>query len=131
MINNVTMQGRFTKDPEIKTTQSGVTYANFTLAWSDKYKDVEKKCFLPCRAWRGTAEFIGKYFAKGKEAVVEGQLTQQEWTDNEGNKKSMLQLDVERVHFCGGKGDGQQTSVAPNASAAPQLVPVDDEPLPF
>lgn len=62
MINSVVIQGRLARDPEIKTTQSGVAVANFTVCWSDRYKETETRLFLPCKAWRGTAEFIEKYF---------------------------------------------------------------------
>ena len=130
MVNHVIIHGRLTKDPEIKHTQSGVTYATFTLAWSEKYKEVEKLCFIPCKAWRATAEFIGKFFTKGKEAIAEGQIVQQSWTDNEGNKKSMLQLEVEKMHFCG-KKDAGETPNATDVKPPETFVPVDDEPLPF
>ena len=79
MINSVVIQGRLARDPEIKTTQSGSAVANFTVCWSDKYKETETKLFLPCKAWRGTAEFVGKYFRKGQEVAVDGRLIAEEW----------------------------------------------------
>ena len=60
MLNKVTFQGRFTADPIMKQTPSGVSYCNFDVAWSEKYKEVESTCFLKCRAWRTTAEFLPK-----------------------------------------------------------------------
>ena len=60
MENTVILQGRFVKDPEVKQTASGVSYTEFTVAWSEKYKEIETKCFLRCKAWRSTADFIGK-----------------------------------------------------------------------
>lgn len=58
MINHTAYQGRLTADPELAKTQSGVSRLDFTIAWSDKYKEIETKCFLQCKAWRSTAEFI-------------------------------------------------------------------------
>ena len=84
MINSVVIQGRLTRDPEIKTTQSGIAVANFTVCWSDKYKETETKLFIPCKAWRGTAEFVGKYFKKGQEVAVDGRLIAEEWEKKHG-----------------------------------------------
>ena len=62
MVNKLIYQGRLTADPELKRTQSDVSNMEFTIAWSEKYKESETKCFLRCKAWRNTAEFIDKYF---------------------------------------------------------------------
>ena len=58
MVNKFILQGRLTADPELKQTQSGVSCANLTIAWSEKYKETETKCFQRCKAWRSTADFI-------------------------------------------------------------------------
>ena len=133
MINKVTLQGRLTADPELKQTQSGVPNVFFTVAWSEKYKEVEKKCFLPCKAWRGTAEFLSKYFAKGQELIVAGKLSTEEWTAQDGSKRSQNVLDVEEIHFCGPRRDGasQNPGAASATSAAPQFETVSDDDLPF
>jgi len=102
MVNKVIFQGRFTADPELKTTSGGFSTMEFTLAWSEKYKEAETKCFLRCKAWRNTAEFISKYFSKGSQAVVEGQLTTEEW-EKDGQKQSRTILTVEKIHFAGSK----------------------------
>lgn len=136
-VNHLTYQGRNTKDLELKTSQSGVENLSFTLAWSEKYKEVEKKCFLPCKAFRQTAVFLDKYFHnKGSEMTVEGHLETEEWEDKDGNKKSRLVLQVEKVHFCGKKQDGAQTSPAQTTAPEPpapgaSFVEVPDEELPF
>ena len=127
MINSVVIQGRLARDPEIKNTQSGVAVANFTVCWSDRYKETETKLFVFCRAWRGTAEFIEKYFKKGQEIAVEGRLITEEW-EKDGEKKSRVVLDVRNVHFCGKREDSQGAAAEPAGS---QPVQVDDEPLPF
>ncbi len=125
MINHVTIQGRLTKDPEVKTTQSGIKFCNFTVAWSEKYKEVESKCFLNCKAWRGTAELLGKYWSKGKEILLEGRLLTEEW-EKDGQKQTRQTLDVQNIHFTG-KG-GQAAPKQDNGG----FVQVDDsEPLPF
>lgn len=103
MLNKVVLQGRFTADPEIKTTQSGVNCCNFTVAWSEKYKEIETNCFLSCRAWRQTAEFVPQYFHKGDQVVVEGRLVTQKWQDQQGQNRSMTLCEVDKVHFCGSK----------------------------
>lgn len=127
MINSVVIQGRLARDPEVKTTQSGIAVANFTVCWSDKYKETETKLFIFCRAWRSTAEFIEKYFKKGQEIAVEGRLITEEW-EKDGEKKSRVVLDVRGVHFCGKREDSQGAAAEPAGS---QPVQVDDEPLPF
>lgn len=112
MLNKVVLQGRFTADPEMKATQSGVNYCNFTVAWSEKYKEIETDCFLSCRAWRQTAEFVPKYFHKGDQVVVEGRLVTQKWQDQQGQNRSMTLCEVDKVHFCGSK-NSQGTQNAP------------------
>ena len=128
MINSVVIQGRLARDPEIKTTQSGIAVANFTVCWSDKYKETETKLFLPCKAWRGTAEFVGKYFKKGQEVAVDGRLIAEEW-EKDGEKKSRVVLDVRNVHFCGKREDSQGAAAEPAESQAVQVDCKDD--LPF
>lgn len=145
MLNKVTFQGRFTADPELKQTQSGVSFCNFDVAWSEKYKEVESTCFLKCRAWRTTAEFLPKYFHKGDQVIVEGRLITNSWTDDQGQKRSMIICDVDKCHFCGSKGGTQSAGndsattfyhVSPQNAAtgasgasvtAPQFEIVDDQ----
>lgn len=106
MVNKFILQGRLTADPEIKQTQSGVSYLNFTVAWSNKYKEIEEKCFQNCKAWRNTADFIGKYFAKGQEITVVGKVVTEQW-EKDGHKHSAQVLIADEAHFCGSKKDNQ------------------------
>lgn len=108
-VNKFILQGRLTADPEIKQTQSGVSCASFTLAWSEKYKEIETKCFQRCKAWRGTADFLGKYFAKGQELVAVGKMVTEEW-EKDGQKRSQQVLVVDEVHFSGKRQDAPQGS---------------------
>jgi len=101
VLNKVCYQGRLTKDPELKQTQSGVSKLLFTVAWSEKYKEVETKCFLLCEAWRQTAEFIDRYFHKGQEINLEGHMVTEEWKENE----QVTFLVVDKAHFCGSKAN--------------------------
>ena len=109
MLNHMILQGRLVRDSEMRTTQSGSSVVSFTVAWSEKYKENEKQLFLDCTAWSGTAELVDKYFAKGKEIAVEGKLYTEKWEDKEGNKRSSIKMNVERVHFCGSKSDGDSS----------------------
>ena len=145
MINKTILQGRLVAAPELKQTTSGVAVASLTVAWSEKYKDIETKCFLRCVAWRGTAEFLCKYFGKGQELIVEGKMATREWQDKDsGQKRNINELVVDTVHFCGSKAQNQSTTPAgaaqgetkpysPDAFAdAPQFEVIgEDDELPF
>ena len=129
-VNHLVFQGRLTKDLEKRTTQSGIDNVQFTLAWSEKYKENERKCYMRCKAWRNTATFLDRYFHdKGTEMLVEGSLETEEWTDKDGNNRSQVVLNVDKVHFCGRKQQGGQDSTAQAEPAT--SVPIDEESLPF
>lgn len=104
MINKVLIQGRLTKDPELKQTQSGVPWLTFTVAWSEKYKETESRCFLLCKAWRQNAEFISRYFRKGQEIALEGHMATEEWKEGENVTVCL----IDRAHFCGPKNSEKQ-----------------------
>ena len=127
MVNKLILQGRLVADPELRQTTSGTNVCSFRVAWSEKYKETETKLFIPCKAWRGTAEFVGKYFKKGQEVAVDGRLIAEEW-EKDGEKKSRVVLDVRNVHFCGEREDIQGAAAEPAES---QPVQVEDEGLPF
>lgn len=116
-LNHLGFQGHMVDNPQCGQTSGGTDYANFRLAWNEKYRDKETKCFLECKAFGNTAQFIGKYFTKGSEMLAEGKLITEEWTNNEGQKRSKTVLMVGTVHFCGKKAEG--TSAAEPAVPAP------------
>ena len=90
MLNHIVLMGRLTRDPELRRTGSGVAVASFTLAVDRDYaaQGAEKETdFVDIVAWRNTAEFVSKYFAKGRMAVVTGRLQIRNWQDKEGNKR--------------------------------------------
>lgn len=124
MINHTIMQGRMVADPELKETNGGTKVVNFRIAWSEKYKDKENKCFLECKAFGAQAEFICKYFRKGQEAGIEGKLNTEEWETQDGQKRSKIVLLVGGAHFCGKKKSGSDVQ--------PNMTPVDvGDGLPF
>lgn len=130
-LNRVILQGRLTTDPELRTTQSDVAVANATIAVDRNYKDKgtgEKETdFFNLTAWRGTAEFMAKYFHKGEMMVVDGTLQNSKYTDKDGNKRVSTQVIVESCFFCGsvkpketGNGEGSSRNESyqlPNISA--------------
>ncbi len=134
MLNRMAMQGRLVRDPELRHTSNDVPVCSFTVAWSEKYKETETKCFLSCTAWRGLGEMVSKYFSKGKEIIVEGKLTTRQYDDRDGNKRTATDLMVESVHFCGPKDGGGGSAPAYTAPPDGQdFVPADydDGELPF
>ena len=130
MVNRMILQGRLTKDVEIKDV-GGFSKAEFTIAWSEKYKETEKQCFLRCVAWRSTADFLSKFFTKGQEIAIEGQMVTETW-EKDGQKQSRTLCNVEKVHFCGSKG-GTTTDKAPAPSPDDFMTIPDgaEEELPF
>lgn len=123
-LNHLEYQGRMTRDVELKTTQSGIEFAGFTVAWNEKYGEKDLKCFLRCKAWRHTAKFIDKYFHdKGSELIVEGRLETEQWTDKDGVERSDTVMTVQNVHFCGSRREQR--------GDAPAAAPADDGELPF
>ena len=102
MLNNITLMGRLTRDPELRYTQNNTEVANFALA-VDRDLGEKKTDFIECVAWRKTAEFIEKHFHKGDMIAVIGRLQMREWTDKDGNKRRASEVVADNVYFCGGK----------------------------
>lgn len=103
MLNTITIMGRLTRSPELKTTPSGASVTNFTLAVDRDFKNKEtgerETDFIDCTAWRGTADFVTRYFTKGSMAVVSGRLQFREYTDKDGNKRRAAEVVAENVYF--------------------------------
>lgn len=110
MLNHIVLMGRLTRDPELRHTGSGIAVASFTLAVDHDYqsKDSGERGvdFIDIVAWRNTAEFVSKYFAKGRMAVVSGRLQIRNWTDKEGNKRRSAEVVADNVYFGDSKRDG-------------------------
>lgn len=109
MLNKVFIMGRLTRDPELRHTQSGTAVASFALAVERDFKDKttgeRTTDFIDCVAWRSTAEFVSRFFAKGRMAVVVGSLQIRDWTDKEGNKRRTAEVIAESVYFGDSKRD--------------------------
>lgn len=101
MLNQITFMGRLTKDPELRYTQSQTPVASFTVACEDDYAaNGERKVqFIDCVAWKSTAEFISKYFAKGQMIIVNGKLQFRDWTDKNNVKHRNAEILVNNVYF--------------------------------
>lgn len=123
MLNKVILMGRLTKDPELKNTQSGVPMCRFSVAverrFADKITGQRETDFLNCTAFRGTAEFLARYFSKGSMVLVEGSIQNNNYTDNNGTKRYSHNIMVDNVSFCGGKNEGN-SSQAETAQTATQ-----------
>ena len=141
MLNHITIMGRLTRDPEMRNTQSGVAVASFTLAvdrdFSGRDGGEKQTDFIDCTAWRHTAEFVSKYFSKGRMAVVSGRLQIDNYTDNDGNKRKSAKVIADNIYFGDSKKDGAtsgQSDEAASFTPAPSgsvPVEVDNSELPF
>ena len=128
MLNHITIMGRLVADPELRTTPSGVTVATVRLAVDRDFKNKQtgerETDFINVVAWRQTAEFISRYFTKGRMAVVEGRLQIRDWTDREGGKRRSAEVVADNVYFGDSKRDsggeyGGSSYGAPPAYGAP------------
>jgi single-strand DNA-binding protein len=112
MLNHIVLMGRLTRDPELRRTASGVAVASFSLAvdrdyGSNKETGEKETDFIDIVAWRSTAEFVSKYFSKGRMAVVSGRLQIRSWNDKEGNKRRSAEVVADNVYFGDSKRDSQ------------------------
>ena len=110
MLNHITIMGRLTRDAELRRTGNGVAVASFTVAVDRDYsQDGQKETdFIDCVAWRGTGEFVSRYFAKGSMIVVSGRLQIRTWTDKDGNKRKAAEVVADEVYFGEGRKDGSE-----------------------
>ena len=103
MLNRIIIMGRLVRDPELRATQSGTSVTSFTLAVDRDFKDKDSGekgvDFIDVVAWRATAEFVCKYFAKGRMAIAEGRLQIREWKDKDGNNRRTAEIVAENVYF--------------------------------
>ena len=133
MLNKIFLMGRLTRDPEMRHTGNGTAVASFSLAVDRDFKSQggEKETdFIDIVAWRNTAEFVSKYFTKGRMAVVEGRLQLRDWKDKDGNSRRSAEVVAEHVYF----GDSKQRSESDTLSASGDFreIPEDEEgELPF
>lgn len=114
-LNNITIHGRLTADPELKTTQSGISVTSFTVAVDRQYKSGEDKItdFFTVVCWRGLAEMVCKYFTKGKEILISGEMQSRKYTDKDGNNRIAWELLANSIDFCGSKSETAQKPSEP------------------
>lgn len=126
MLNTAILMGRLTADPELKTTNSGLSVTSFCVAVDRRYqKDGEKQAdFINVTAWRQNAEFICKYFRKGQMIAVQGSIQTRNYEDKNGNKRTAVEIVADNVSFCGSKSESETT--AQNTPRPSVNVPVDD-----
>lgn len=113
MLNCAIIMGRLTADPELKTTQSGISVTSFSVAVDRSYtpKGQEKQTdFINVVAWRQTAEFVTRYFHKGSMIAIEGSIQTRKYQDRNGNNRTAVEIVANNVSFCGSKAESGTTS---------------------
>ena len=135
MLNTITVQGKMTRNAEVKTTPSGKTVTVFCVACQRNYKNTEGKYeadFIDCVAHEKTGEFICKYFSKGSDIIVSGELTTRVYDDMNGVKHKVASIVVSKAFFVGGSNQNQNATqnTAPNSPSEPSE-PSGDVSLPF
>lgn len=148
MLNHIVIMGRLTRDPELRYTQSQIPVASFTLAvdrdLSGRDGGERQTDFVDCVAWRGSAEFVSRYFSKGSMAVVSGRLQIRDWTDREGGKRRSAEVVADNIYFGESRRRDSDTGSsahsaysydtgrsASSAPAAPSFVELDEDDIPF
>ena len=133
MLNIAVIMGRLTAEPELKTTQNGISVCSFTVAVERNYSNGGERQtdFINCVAWRQTAEFISRYFHKGSMIAINGSIQQRQYTDKNGNKRNAFEILVDNANFCGSKAEsGNNADVQVDDSNFDE-VDIDDGDLPF
>ena len=123
MLNKIILMGRLTRDPELRRTQSGTAVTSFSLAVDRDFKSQggdKETDFIDIVAWRNTAEFVSKYFTKGRMAVVEGRLQIRDWTDRDGGKRRSAEVIADNVYF----GDSRRDNAGDFGAAPGYSAPV-------
>ena len=130
-MNVCVLLGRLTKDPELKTTQSGKSVVTFSLA-VDGFKDTD---FIDCVAWNATAENLAKFKKKGEQIALTGRITTRSYEDRNGNKRKAVEVTCNTIDFVGGKSNGETTKTPYNAPqgnmSAPGEIEGENVTLPF
>ena len=132
MLNKIVIMGRLTKDVELRRTNSGDAVASFTLAVDRDFKSgngERETDFINCVAWKGTGEFVSKYFSKGRMAVVSGRLQMRNWTDKDGNKRTTAEVVADNVYFGDSKKEDSGNFESTSSSAIDD--PFADDDFPF
>ena len=130
-MNKIMLVGRLTRDPEVRSTSTGTSIVNFTVAVSRNFKNKEGNYdadFLPCVAYRAQADFVSKYFKKGSLIGVEGRVQTRNYDAQDGTKRYVTEVVVENIEFVGGKNDNGGGQVDNSYVDAPSQAPIDEVP---
>ena len=135
MLNKIIIMGRLTIDPELRRTGSGTAVTSFSLACDRDFKSQsgdKETDFIEVVAWKNTAEFVSKYFSKGRMAVVEGRLQIRDWTDKAGNKRTTAEVVADNVYFADSKRSESNDNQKENFNAlsgrlSDDFVPISEE----
>lgn len=129
-MNKVILKGRLTATPELKTTATDIYVTDFSVAVNRRFNK-EQTDFINCQAWRQTAEFITKYFTKGQEILIIGELHIEKWIKDDETRYS-TRVVVDEVDFCGSKASNQnQKDDDTNTNDFTEFTPVETDDLPF
>lgn len=132
MINKAILMGRLTRDPELRRTDSGKAVCNFTVAINNGYGEEQKADFVSCVAWNKTAEFVDKYFAKGRMIIVVGRIQTRTWEDRDGKKNYATEVVASEVSFGESKKDAGGGSAGYTPADGDGFTPIDSrDDLPF
>ena len=132
MLNHIVIMGRLARDPELRRTQTGTPVASFRLAVERDFKDKASgeriTDWIDVTAWSYTAEFVSKYFTKGRMAVVSGRLQMRDWTDKNGIKRTSAEIVADSVYWGDSRrdGDGQSATAQSPAFQTPAYQPQQD-----
>ena len=129
-MNIIAIKGRLVRDPEVRKTANDISVCTITVAVDRAYSSGGEKQtdFFDCVFWRQGAEFVSKYFSKGKEIIVHGEMQSRKWQDKDGNNRISWEIQNAHAEFCGSKSDNSSTSET--VSDFPVLNDSDDS-LPF
>lgn len=121
MLNHIVIHGRIVRDIELSVVGSGISLVKFTVAVDrdrNEQDGTKKADFIDCVAWRKTAEFISKYFTKGRPIIVDGRLSVDSYTDKQGNKRKKSEILVENAYFADSKKDAENAGTGGVAVSA-------------
>lgn len=134
MINKVILMGRLTRDPEMRHTNSGTPVTTFSIAIDNGYGDNKRTDFVNCLAWNKTAEFVTKYFTKGKMIVIaDGRISTRSWETQDGKRAYATEVVAKEVSFGETKSSQQTATQQPMQDDDDDFTPLDeeDDDLPF
>ena len=127
-MNRIIIKGRIAREIEIRQTQTGKSVGSFSVAVDKGFGENKSADFFRVQAWEKTADFVAKYFSKGKEILIEGRMESREY-EKDGQKNLVWELIAERVEFCGGSREAAPPAGQPPISGGAPAD--DDDPYPF